>query len=400
MSTTRQEERSPSRKRRRKRQSKPVPRCAFCLSGSVDDRCDLCGAECCCVPAPESGGDAQVQIGYRPDGRFGVAGYPSPASRALTKLTFSDDGATNNTRLRIGSATPLLGKLSSVRRLPRPSGKCPSEIVGVWERGTLRITQRLTIVTGPTTQARDTVRVDYLVWNRWNRRRKDLGLRVMLDTLIGSNDGVPFVVSGKQGILTHSEEYRGASVPNFVQAIEREDAVDPGTVVHLGLRGCGATPPDRLVIDHWPGSQANYEFFQGRGVGWGRDSAVGLYWDPFELAAGEARVFTFFYGLGGMSSVASGNRRLSLTSRRRVEVGERFRVSARVFSPQPQEIVRLHVPEGLSLVGESERVVSLEAAANFTFLDWEVVATESGRHTLVVRADGAEESQAVSVVRG
>ena len=95
--------------------------------------------------------------------------------------------------------------------------------------------------------------------------------------------------------------------------------------------------------------------------------------------------------------MASGNRRLSLTSRRRVEVGDRFRVSARVFSPRPGEIVRLHVPEGLSLVGDGERGVSLEPGAAFTFLDWEVVAKQKGSHTVVVRADGAEESQAVTV---
>ncbi len=338
-----------------------------------------------------------MKLAFRTDGRFGVRGRPTKRARQFVKLTYSDDGATSNTRLRVAGATPLLGELEPVVPMRQIAGA----LVAVWRRGSLVVTQRLTTVTGPTTQVPDTVRVDYLLWNDWSRARSGLGLRAMIDTLIGRNDGVPFLVPGKQGILAHSAEFSGSAVPDYVQALERESAVDPGAIVHITLRGGDATPPTRLVIDHWPGSQAGYEFFRGRGKQWGHDSAIGLHFEPECFLPGEAKRFTFFYGLGGMSSVASGNRKLALTFPRRVGVGDTFTVSARVFDPQNGESIALSVDDGLEIVGPAEQRVETVEGAGFGFLGWRVVARRPGeRRELTLQAqDGTTEAQTVDISR-
>ncbi len=51
----------------------------------------------------------------------------------------------------------------------------------------------------------DTVRVTYELKNS-EAVTRPVGLRVMLDTLIGDNDGVPFIVPGREGIVTTALE--------------------------------------------------------------------------------------------------------------------------------------------------------------------------------------------------
>jgi hypothetical protein len=344
------------------------------------------------VPGPSGDEARRVELAYRSDGRFGLQGRLTPGG-GLIRLTYSTDGATHNTRLRLGRNQPLLGQLDVVEPMAE-RGDC---LVGVWEANSLRVAQRVSVTRGPTTQIADTLRVDYLLWNRWQRRRNNLGLRVMLDTLIGDNDGVPFLVPGRQGILHHSAEYTGR-VPPWIQAIQRGDPLDPGAVVHLTLRGADATPPDRLVVDHWPGSDAPYEFFRGPQLTWGHDSAVGLYWDPISLGAGEARRFTFFYGLGGMSSLETGNTTLSLTVPKRVAAGETFFLAGRVFGVQGGSAATLDLPPGFKSSDPLEQDVEIDDKASFAFVGWELQAPKrTGEVSLCVRVGSAQESVRLTV---
>ncbi len=64
---------------------------------------------------------------------------------------------------------------------------------------------------------------------------RDVGLRMVLDTLIGANDGVPFIVPGRDGIVTGPLELSGLAVPDFVRSLERPELERPGVIVDLGL---------------------------------------------------------------------------------------------------------------------------------------------------------------------
>jgi hypothetical protein len=366
--------RSPARRR--------ATYCPFCRErASAKSDCRTCGAPRDTVPAPKATKSGpiesqRVQLGHNPRGRFGLQGR-SGAAGPMIRLTYSTDGSTNNTRLRLGQRRPLLEELDEV--LPPKVRK--GALTGVWEDGRIRVTQRVTLVGGPTTQVPDTLRVDYLVWNRGQRKRK-LGLRAMVDTLIGSNDGVPFMVPGGQGILSLSKEFKDP-VPPYIQAIERPDPLDPGAIVHLTLRGGDATPPDRLVIDHWPGSAGRYEFFRGRGKSWGRDSAVGLYWD-LEVGAGEVERCTYLYGLGGMSSLETGNAKVSLTVPKTAPIGEPIFLAGRVFSATPGSRVRLEAPAGFTSEEPLEQAIEVDSEAAFAFIGWDLSANEPGPATLRV----------------
>src|SRR5690606_984235 len=99
---------------------------------------------------------------------------------------------------------------------------------------------------------------------------------------------------------------------------------DPRVMSQGTLRGDDATVPDAVYFTNW-GSLADgpweFDFQLGREFlragEFELDSAVALYWYPEPLAPGEERLYTTYYGLGGITIVA-GDLSLGLTSPARV----------------------------------------------------------------------------------
>src|SRR5207237_9240662 len=85
--------------------------------------------------------------------------------------------------------------------------------------------------------------VKYLVENRDSNPHK-IGLRVMVDTLIGQNDGVPFTIPGVPGLVATFKDFRNADIPDFIQALEYPDLEHPGTVVQMNLKLSDKLRPD------------------------------------------------------------------------------------------------------------------------------------------------------------
>ena len=118
------------------------------------------------------------------------------------------------------SETPFLGKgYTSVWAMTNPS---------------VEITQSLRIIPGAQTNKLDTVLVRYRIENRGNKNLT-IGFRTLLDTFIGSNDGVPFLIPGDSELCSSSKIMNGAGVPDFLQALENNDLNNPGTVANLSL---------------------------------------------------------------------------------------------------------------------------------------------------------------------
>jgi hypothetical protein len=256
----------------------------------------------------------------------------------------------------------------------------------------------------------DTAQIKYVLTNRGGAR-KEVGLRIMVDTLIGDNDGVPFVVPGQEGIVSRAIDLRGDQVPDFVQALESPNLAEPGVIVHLTLRGADATPPDRLVISAWCEADAEWDYYADLGgdghplercghAGDTPDSAVALYFDPRPLAPGESRTLITYYGLGSISSTATGNVGLSLTFSRSVRQGETFWVTALVPAPQGGQTVRLDLPPGLTLAGGYEAEQAVAPGGDYTQVSWQVLAgmpLTDGLITATLQPDGVSEAQSITV---
>lgn len=195
------------------------------------------------------------------------------------------------------------------------------EIHTVWRAGDVVVTQVLGIAAGITTGQLDTARIEYRVTNAGSSP-VNVGLRLMLDTLLGRNDGAPFQVGG-QAVLTDTA-FRGDSIPDYYQAFD--SLANPQVVSQGTLRAFDTTVPDEVYFTNW-GSLADgvwsFDFSPGRdftraGEEFELDSAVALFWNERPLAPGETRTYVTYYGLGGIT-IAPGHLSVGVTSPASVE---------------------------------------------------------------------------------
>ncbi len=268
-----------------------------------------------------------VNPGPKEAGRFSISttgGDPSRPESARKPLIFGGTTPwTSYTTLTIDGTSYVFGGPTS-----RRAGKAArygdligtpqvtsTSITHTGRLGDVEVVQELALVRGPSTRMLDTVRITYRLKNVGTTTRR-VGLRVMLDTMLGSNDGAP-VRAGTEAI-TAACALTGKAVPDYWQAF---DSVANPTVISQGsLRGEGLTPPDKLLFADW-GSFADepWEPTLAPGQGFIRkgetdpDTATALLWNPEPLAPGATRVLSTAYGIGGVT-LRPGQLALGLTA--------------------------------------------------------------------------------------
>ena len=169
----------------------------------------------------------------------------------------------------------------------------------------IKIDQNLSIVKSSTTGLYDTAQIKYKFTNN-SQQTKNIGLRVMLDTMLGENDGAPLRMGAEA--ITTDKLFSENNLSNFYQAF---DSISEPKVTSQGtLKGPNVTVPDKVYFSDW-GSLADgswdFDFNPGeefiRKGGYEVDSAVAMYWEDNQLKPGESKTFITNYGLGGISIV-------------------------------------------------------------------------------------------------
>ncbi len=203
------------------------------------------------------------------------------------------------TQRRAGLGAPTTGLLGP----PSIEGDLLATVVATARIGEIKITQQLGFARSPTTRVRDTALIFYEVKNT-GLREHSVGLRIMLDTMLGSNDGAP-LRAGDTAIETATQLF-GEDIPDYWQAFD--SLSEPAVISQGTLRGPGLTPPDRLEMVDWGTlADAPWDFPFPAGTDFTRrgeeaaDTAVALYWNPIRLGPGEARNYATLYGVGGVS---------------------------------------------------------------------------------------------------
>jgi len=370
-------------------------------------------------------------LGFTDGGaRFGVT-----TQTGNTRLTFSIFGKTNNTRIRIDDIDEILGSQSG--RIIRPvaiggatknvadgrkDGTEEKVVAGelppqgpyrlVWESRQIEVEQVVDYVLGDTSRKMDAISVKYTLTNRSDRTRS-VGLRTLLDTFIGKNDGVPFYVPGQDGIVKKTLILDGESVPEYVLALENPRLEDPVTVVQLTFGAENSERPVKLVLSRFPyrrtfkglepDADATWNWNPAPQAPFGDDSAVGFYYASRPLEPGQSRSFSYTYGLGSLSSVESRNARLSLTAGGSFEAGRKFRLMALVNPAKSGQQLEITIPSGLTLApGEkASKVLTVPPGGGPSQESWVVAidANASGTPAIKVRLtpDGIEESYSVNI---
>jgi hypothetical protein len=355
--------------------------------------------------------DPRIAIQFQPENRrFGIQLLNDPDLEDPAKpkrLTYDPAGATNNTCIKIVKKTGnqeqlfehLFGQApgrwaydqSKRKRLDRVEVVKGQKWQSVMDFDDIRVTQTIAILPNEQTLKFDTCLVHYLVENR-SGEPQNVGVRVMLNTMIDPNRGVYFQVPGKPELSEASGDFKQDEVPDFIQVSERSDPQDPGTIAQIGLKlsGLRLTEGDpeldriaRAVLCQWNTGEVRWEweFKPMDGNPEKRNSCVVVYGPVEPLPAGGKQAMAFTYGLGRATSPVSAGLRLSL-GRPPIRPGQEFVVTASVENPEPNQRLRIHLPEGFSLVEGQEEMPAV--AKRTGQASWRVRAGQAGSYHLVV----------------
>jgi len=270
---------------------------------------------------------AVVNRGPREAGRFSIrttGGDPSrPASREQHLIFGGNAPWTSYTTVQVDGEKFVFGGPTSRRAghgasygkamtLPTAENKT---VTTVYRCGDIEVAQELGLVRGPSTRMLDTIGITYRLTNHGVANHQ-VGVRVLLDTMCGSNDAAP-MRAGRQAITT-ATAMAGSTVPDYWQAF---DSLAKPTVISQGtLRGTGLTVPDKVIFADW-GTLADepWEPVLTPEMGFIRkgetdpDTAVALFWNPQSIDPEKTASYTTAYGIGDVS-LQPGNLTLGLTA--------------------------------------------------------------------------------------
>ena len=141
----------------------------------------------------------------------------------------------------------------------------------------------------------DTVEYKYVMTNLSNEY-PSVGARLFFDTMLGSNDGAPFRIAGRN--VTEACTYVGDAIPQVWQVFD--DLNYPSVVASGTFYSSDADKPDKVqFLSYGRGSGDQWDCdADGYNIG---DSAVNVYFDPETLAPGESKTVKTYYGISAFT---------------------------------------------------------------------------------------------------
>ncbi len=137
-------------------------------------------------------------------------------------------------------------------------------------------------------------RISYEIHNLSGAKHK-VGLRLMLDTWAGHNDGVPFMIPAGSSSQLFRNEVEFTPTASVMWQIFDPEQKEIGSQLEPGLQnimvGEGLVPPDRIAFANWPHAADtlwDYAVSADRRVT--GDSAVILWWNPADIAGGATQI--------------------------------------------------------------------------------------------------------------
>lgn len=238
-----------------------------------------------------TGGDPGITTD---DNKRLLYGYPTNVGSSFSTLRISNGVTTTDHILGDTDWTPGIAPTAP----PTSSG---TSLVTTWSQDGVTVLETVTLITSTVTGRADTTLIAYTITNH-NAAPVNAGLRIMLDTMIGDNDGAPFFLPNA-GNVTNQIEFFAGSMPDYWVAWE-SPLFDPDSLKGRGqLIGAGLTRPDRFVIADWPQADSSvWDYTVDPGDPVTNDSAVLLYFNPITLAPGASRTVQTQYGLAPSGS--------------------------------------------------------------------------------------------------
>jgi hypothetical protein len=329
--------------------------------------------------------------------RFGLHLLDASGRTTGKRLTYDARGLTSNTCVRLDGKEYLIGHAPGQwRKEAEDLGAGRGGVRSVWSypEGVI-VTQTVEIVRGEQTGALDTCRIEYVLENEGKQARQ-VGIRFLLDTMIGANDGTPFFVPGAAGPVDTSADYKLADqVPAFAQALENLDFRNPGVVATIRFKAGGdLEAPGRVTLGGWPDKRSkqpgandgltlySVPVFSMQTL---KDAGAVLYWAEKKLEPKQQRRVGFTYGLGNF--VGDNKGILGMIVDGRQVAGQELTVVALMKAPKAGETLTLHLSDKLDLVKGAKDTAVKGPIGQAT---WTVRPTEAGVHYLGVESKSGE----------
>ncbi len=331
----------------------------------------------------------------------------------VRRLTFDPWGRTNNTCFRLdrtddrlfGSGDKGHWEESAAESWRDDKGQKHKGVksVWLWDDKKIEVTQFVELVRGQQSELLDTCRVRYRFENR-DARAHEVGIRFLLDTFIGGNDGVPFTIPGEPSLCDTMKDLpaqaKDHKIPDFLQALEKANLARPGTIAHLRLKLENLEPPVRVTLGAWPNEKLRVlnKLASGPLTLWDvplvslksfglNDSAITIYWKEKPLEPRASREVGFEYGLWNLATKSS---RLATTVDGAFRPDGALTVIAYVkqTGEHNEETVTLKLPEGFKLLqgAPTQRVPRLPRDARSTTIPitWRVQVGPTGAHEFIM----------------
>jgi hypothetical protein len=360
-----------------------------------------------------AGAKPSLGVGFTDDGRWGLTALDQkdPKNDKKNKrLTFDDRGATNNTVIRVDRYEYVFGRRYGKNSTIYPmkteiTDRYWTKRVVFTEHG-VEATQHIILVPG-TSGNLDNCLVYYTITNtNKSNVTRSVGVRVLVDTFIGSNDGVPFTIPGRMGFMDTFADIRSKEMPDFIEAVENPDNdKEAGTVARFGLKGIKVPwveqidEPTRLIICQQPENpQVKWDWDEFAPISTLRkkDSCVVLYWEDEGLNKGHSRTVGFTYGLNALEITGgTGDEQgsgIALSSPLGAITAKEFTVTAYVYNAKAGQKVTLDLPGGLEFAGsdDGKATKTVDEAGKRQAVHWKVRGTKLGPHKIKAKSGSTE----------
>jgi len=184
--------------------------------------------------------------------------------------------------------------------------------------GDIEVTQKLGFVRGPSTRMHDTVGISYSLTNR-GMIRHNVGVRILLDTMCGDNDGAPMRVGTLELKDPLKISDKDQTIPDYWQAF---DNLTTPTVISQGsLHSDIATRPNEIYFADWgtltddpwqPELNPKQGFIRKNEND--PDTAMAMLWRPVVLEPGKTITYVTYYGIGYIDVIRHDQTTLGLTA--------------------------------------------------------------------------------------
>jgi hypothetical protein len=350
-----------------------------------------------------SDSEPKLDIQFSDQMRFGVMmhGVRDPKNPDETKrLTYERQGLSNNTIVKIDGYEYWFGNTQNpankwVKNKKKveitKNGRHGWLSIMDFTRHDIRVTQHVEIV-GGSSRLLDTLLIYYTIENL-SEAPHQVGIRVMIDTYIGANDGVPFTIPGEKDFLDTMRDFSQKEIPDYIEAIENpDDPKDRGTVARMGLKislpSVKLDPIERMLICRWPNdSDVKWKVEptpMNEPPDKPKDSCVVLYWPYRNMDQKETRRMAFTYGLGDISvGEASGGGALAISVPNSVAPDTDFVATAYVYNAKEGQKVKLNLPpSGLTLADGESAEKTVETPGKRSQVFWKLRAGKPGKYML------------------